>query len=250
MRVPVTERMNSLEKIANNNRKIVNPAVARQIIRILIVDDHEVVRIGLRHLIEKQSFMEVIGEACNRSDALKIASREHPDIIILDLCLGEESAVDIIPELLHINEESRVIVLTGVHDEEELRRASRLGAMGVIAKDAPSDMLIKAIDRVYAGELWLNRRMTAALVAELRRPGIQAYFNDEGRMIAQLTGREREIVSLVGEGLKNKQIADRLCISETTVRHHLTSILSKLHVSDRLELLIFAYKNNLVAIKR
>jgi two-component system, NarL family, nitrate/nitrite response regulator NarL len=219
-------------------------------IGILLVDDHEVVRVGLRHLIEKQPYMKIVGEACTPADALAIAARERPEIVVLDLCLGAESGADIIPELMRVSEESRVIVLTAVQDEEELRRASRLGAMGVIAKDTPTHMVIKAIDRVYAGELWLNRRLTAALVAELRRPGEELPSNNEGKLIAQLTDREKDVISLIGEGLKNKQIADRLFISETTVRHHITSILKKLQVSDRLELLIFAYKNNLVAIKR
>jgi two-component system nitrate/nitrite response regulator NarL len=225
-------------------------AEGHKTIGILVVDDHEVVRVGLRHLIEKQPHMTIVGEACNRSDALKIASQEQPEIIILDLCLGDESGTDLIPELLRIAEESKVIVLTAVQDEEQLRSASRLGAAGVITKDAPADMVIKAIERVHAGELWLNRRLTAALVAELRRPGQEPISNNEGKLIGQLTEREKEVVSLIGEGLKNKQIADRLCISETTVRHHITSILKKLQVSDRLELLIFAYKNDLVKIKR
>jgi DNA-binding NarL/FixJ family response regulator len=201
-------------------------------------------------MLQKQHHMKIVGEATNQADALAIASREKPEIIILDLCLGQESGTDIIPELLTISEESRVIVLTGVQDEEELRRASRLGAMGVISKDTPADMLIRAIDRVHAGELWLNRRLTAALVAELRRPGEEIDANGDKKMIAQLSNRERDIISLIGEGLKNKQIAARLFISETTVRHHLTSILAKLDVSDRLELLIFAYRNNLVTLKR
>ena len=225
-------------------------AVARPTIGILVVEDHEVVRIGLRHMIEKHPHMKIVGEATNPTDALAIASREKPEIIILDLCLGAENGTDIIPELLRITEESRIIVLTGVRDEEELRRASRLGAMGVISKDAPADMLVKAIDRVNAGELWLNRKLTAALVAELRRPGDELDTNGEKKLIAQLSNRERDIIELVGEGLKNKQIAARLFISETTVRHHITSILGKLQVSDRLELLIFAYRNNLVAIRR
>jgi len=226
-----------------------NSTGTRQIIGILIVDDHEVVRVGLRHLIEKQPHMKIVGEACNPADALKIASREQPEIVILDLCLGAESGADIIPELIRVSEESRVIVLTAVQDEEELRRASRMGAMGVISKDTPMDMVIRAIDRVHSGELWLNRRLTAALVSELRRPGEEQHSNAEGKLIALLTDREKDVVSLIGEGLKNKQIADRLFISETTVRHHITSILKKLQVSDRLELLIFAYRNNLVAIR-
>jgi DNA-binding NarL/FixJ family response regulator len=224
--------------------------VARPTIGILVVEDHEVVRLGLRHLLGKHAHMKIVGEATNPADALALASSEQPEIIILDLCLGNENGTDIIPELQRVAEESRIIVLTAVQDEEELRRASRLGAMGVIAKDAPADMLIKAIERVHAGELWLNRRLTAALVAELRRPGDEINGNGERKMIAQLSNRERDIISLIGEGLKNKQIAARLYISETTVRHHITSILGKLQVTDRLELLIFAYKNNLVTIRR
>jgi DNA-binding NarL/FixJ family response regulator len=240
----------TLEETLTDGPTMIKAAVAHQTIGILIVEDHEVVRIGLRHLIGKQQYMKIVGEATNTSDALAIATREQPEIIILDLCLGTENATDLIPQLLSIAEETRVIVLTGVQDEETLRRASRLGAMGVIAKDVPADMLIKAIDRVHAGELWLNRRLTAALVAELRSPGNEPNGNGESKRIGQLSNRERDIVCLIGEGLKNKQIADRLCISEITVRHHITSILGKLGVSDRLELLIFAYRNNLVSIKR
>jgi DNA-binding NarL/FixJ family response regulator len=236
--------------ITPNTEPVRTTRAEARVIGILLVDDHEVVRVGLRHLIEKQSNMKIVGEACNRSDAIKIASHEQPEIIILDLCLGEESGLDLIPDLLHVAEESRIIVLTAVQDEEELRSASRLGAAGVIMKDSPTHMVIKAIERVNAGELWLNRRLTAALVAELRRPGKDAPQNAEGKLIGQLTERENEVISLIGEGLKNKQIAERLFISETTVRHHITSILKKLQVSDRLELLIFAYKNDLVALKR
>jgi DNA-binding NarL/FixJ family response regulator len=250
MRRSVTHIIGWCKTASSIESNMTSAAVACSKIGILIVEDHEVVRFGLRHMLEKQPHMEIVGEATNQADALAIASREKPEIIILDLCLGKESGADIIPELLRITEESRVIVLTAVQDEEELRRASRLGAMGVISKDAPSDMLIKAIDRVHAGELWLNRRLTAALVAELRRPGEEPDGNGDKKMIAQLSNREMDIISLIGEGLKNKQIAARLFISETTVRHHITSILGKLQVSDRLELLIFAYRNNLVTIRR
>jgi two-component system nitrate/nitrite response regulator NarL len=250
MRVAVTEETAGANIAPVNRPKMTKSASARQIIGILIVEDHEVVRLGLRHMIEQQPNMKIVGEAINTEDALALASREQPEIIILDLCLGVENGVDIIPELLRISEESRVIVLTGVQDEEMLRRASRLGAMGVIVKDVPADMLIKAINRVHAGELWLNRRLTAALVSELRRPGDGKSSNGEAKKIAQLTEREREIILLIGEGLKNKEIADRLYISETTVRHHITSILGKLQVSDRLQLLIFAYKNNLAEIRQ
>jgi two-component system nitrate/nitrite response regulator NarL len=226
-----------------------NPEASRHLIGILIVDDHAVVRASLRLMLEKQACIKVVGEAGNKAEALDIASREQPEIILLDLCLREESGMDLIPELLRVAEESRIVVLTGVRDEIEHRRAIHLGAMGVVSKEAPPNLLIKAIERVNAGELWLNRHMTAVLVSELRRPIEPPKPPGEADMIARLTPRELEVISLVGDGKKNKQIAESLCISNATVRHHLTSILSKLEVSDRLELLIFAYKNSLVKIK-
>jgi two-component system nitrate/nitrite response regulator NarL len=226
-----------------------NPEASRHLIGILIVDDHAVVRASLRLMLEKQACIKVVGEAGNKAEALDIASREQPEIILLDLCLREESGMDLIPELLRVAEDSRIVVLTGVLDEMEHRRAIHLGAMGVVSKEAPPNLLIKAIERVNAGELWLNRHMTALLVSELRRPIEPPKPPAEADMIARLTARELEIISLVGDGKKNKQIAESLCISNATVRHHLTSILSKLEVSDRLELLIFAYKNSLVKTK-
>ena len=223
---------------------------SRPVIGVLIIDDHLVVRTALRALLEKQPGMVVVGEASNKNEAVALASREQPEIVVLDLCLKEENGLDLIPELLDAAEESKIIILTGVTDPEEHQKAIRQGAMGVVSKEVSADLLIKAIERVHAGELWLNRHMTATLVKELRRERASVPSAPEEDATTQLTCREREIIGLIGEGLKNKQIAGRLCISEATVRHHLTSILRKLEVSDRLELLIFAYRHNLVTMER
>jgi two-component system nitrate/nitrite response regulator NarL len=223
---------------------------SRPVIGVLIIDDHLVVRTALRALLEKQPGMVVVGEASNKNEAVALASREQPEIVVLDLCLKEENGLDLIPELLAAAEESKIIILTGVTDPEEHQKAIRQGAMGVVSKEVSADLLIKAIERVHAGELWLNRHMTATLVKELRRERASVPSAPEEDATTQLTCREREIIGLIGEGLKNKQIAGRLCISEATVRHHLTSILRKLEVSDRLELLIFAYRHNLVTMER
>jgi len=223
---------------------------SRPVIGVLIIDDHLVVRTALRALLEKQPGMVVVGEASNKNEAVALASREQPEIVVLDLCLKEENGLDLIPELLAAAEESKIIILTGVTDPEEHQKAIRQGAMGVVSKEVSADLLIKAIERVHAGELWLNRHMTATLVKELRRERASVPSAPEEDATTQLTCREREIIGLIGEGLKNKQIAGRLCTSEATVRHHLTSILRKLEVSDRLELLIFAYRHNLVTMER
>lgn len=225
-----------------------NPTRSDQPIRILLVDDHSIVRAGLRMLVESQSRMKVVGEAGNKTDALELAKREQPDIILLDLMLGQENSADTVPEFLSVAEDARIIILTGVHNRDEHLRAVRLGAMGVLLKETSTDFLIKAIDRVNAGELWLDRFLTANLVVDLRRAAKPGRVEREEDRVAKLTDRELEVIALVGEGLKNKQIAERLYISETTVRHHLSSIFEKVGVGDRLELLIFAYRRGLVRL--
>jgi DNA-binding NarL/FixJ family response regulator len=214
-------------------------------IRVLLVDDHAVVRAGLRMLIESQPGLSVVGEAAKRADALAIAAREHPNIILLDLDLGGDSGLDLLPDLLTTATQSRVILLTGMRDPQAHHRAVLLGAMGVVLKEQAAEVVVKAIEKVHAGEVWLDRSMTARVLAEMSRTRTAKETDPEAIKIASLTEREREVIPLIGEGLKNKQIGDRLCISEATVRHHLTSIFSKLGVSDRLELVIYVYRYGL-----
>lgn len=214
-------------------------------IRVLIIDDHAVVRAGLRLLIESQPGLMVVGDAKNRAEALALAAQEHPDIILLDLNLNGESGLDLIPELLTTTHGVRVLLLTGMRDPEAHQRAVRLGAMGVVMKDQTAEVVVKAIEKVHAGEVWLDRAMMANVLTDLARGRAAQETDPEAAKIAALTEREREVIRLIGEGLKNRQIADRLYISETTVRHHLTSIFSKLRVADRLELVIYAYRYGL-----
>ncbi len=217
-------------------------------IRILIVDDHAVVRSGLRMLIENslagKPEMRVVGMAGNRAEAVAIAASEQPDIIILDLALGDEDGLALLPELREVAKNARVLVLTGVPDVNLHRRTVRLGAMGVVLKESAAEVLLKAIDRVHRGEVWLDRSMMANVLNEMTQ-GDEKAIDPEEAKIAALTDRERQVVTLIAEGLKNKQIAERLFISETTVTHHLSSIFSKLGVSDRLELVIYAFSHKL-----
>jgi two-component system, NarL family, nitrate/nitrite response regulator NarL len=217
-------------------------------IYVLIADDHLVVRAGLRMLIDSQPTMKVVGEAGTKEEVLTLASREQPDIILLDLYLGPENALEFMPELMAKAEDARIIILTGFRNREEHQRAVRLGAMGVVLKDTTPQLMLKSIERVHAGEVWLDRFLTSKLIVSLRGNSRDEKRQDDESLIGKLTDREHEVIALVGEGLKNKQIADRLYISEVTVRHHLTSIFEKLKVSDRLELLIFAYQKGLVKV--
>jgi DNA-binding NarL/FixJ family response regulator len=220
-------------------------AAASQQIRILLIDDHVIVRAGLRMLIENHTGMLVVGEAGNREDGLALASRERPDIVLLDLDMGAESGLDFIPQLLTAAANTRIVILTGLKDPDLHRRAVHLGALGLVVKDRAAEVLIKAIQKVHAGEVWLDRTLTASVLSERSQQDERAKFDPEAHKISALTEREREVVGLVCEGLKNKQIGERLFISEATVRNHLTSILSKLELSDRFELALFAYRHHL-----
>ena len=216
-----------------------------QSIRVLIVDDHGIVRAGLRMLLESQPGLTVVGEAATCAEALALATGEQPDVIVLDLDLGMENAIESIPTLLSAVPEARILVLTGVRDPEAHREAVRRGAMGLVLKEHAAETLLEAIAKVRAGEVWLEPSMVARVLGELTRPQASQPTSPEATKIATLTEREREVITLVGEGLRNQHIAERLYLSQATVRHHLTAIFAKLDVSDRFELAIYAYQHGL-----
>ena len=213
-------------------------------IRILIVDDQLVVREGLRMLIENHPGTKVVAMASTRSEALDILARETCDLIILDLELGGYSATSFIPQLREAARNSRVLVLTGSRDTAIHQKAAQLGAMGVVLKEDAADLLLKAIEKVYKGEAWLDRVTLGNLLFQMSNQDKQP-LDPRAQKISSLTDRERQVIALIAEGLKNRQIAERLFISPTTVTHHLSSIYSKLGVSDRLELVIYAFANKL-----
>jgi len=215
-------------------------------IRILLVDDHQIFLTGLQLLIEKEPDMIVVGTATNRAEALALM-QEHPDIVLLDLDLGNESGIDFLPQLIEPEEPPRVIIVTGVPDPELHLRAVRLGALGVVLKLDSAGSLVKAIRKVHGGEMWLNRPMISTVMTELIHARAKK-MDSEALKIAELTVREREVIALVAEGMRNKQIGERLFISEKTVRHYLTSVFDKLGVADRLALMIYAFQHGLAKI--
>jgi DNA-binding NarL/FixJ family response regulator len=247
-----------------------------QTIRILLVDDQAIVREGLKLLLESQPGLAVVAEAANCAEAVASARLSQPDVVLLDLDLGESKGHDCLTELLNAAPQTRVLVLTGTPDLDLHHDAIYKGAMGLVRKLEAADVLVKAIRKVFAGEVWLDGALMARLLGDLWRarsgngageihdgmalltnpereivqtlPSVQLPPADEAVKIAQLTDREREVVTLVGEGLRNQQIADRLFISVITVRHHLSSIFSKLEVEDRFELAIYAYRYGLAQL--
>jgi DNA-binding NarL/FixJ family response regulator len=214
-------------------------------IRILIVDDHAIVRAGLRMLIESHVGLQVVGQAATCRDALAIAAQEQPDIILLDLDLAGESGLALLPELPCVAPRARVIILTGGHNATVHQQAVHGGAMGVVLKDQAAEVLHKAILQVQAGGVWIDAALTARLLSGMTSRSGTPAPDPSAAKIATLTLREREVIALIAEGLTNKQIAQRLSISAATVNHHLSAVYGKLDVPSRLELAIYAYGHGL-----
>lgn len=189
--------------------------------------------------------MIVVGEAGAPSDAISLATSEQPDIILIDLNNHGGNSLDYLPALCEAAKDSRLLVLTEAHDKELHHLAVRLGVMGVVFKDRAPDILIKAIEKVHTGEAWIDRLTVAAVLTEMSRKNGGKKASPAEEDMRLLTDREREVITLVALGLRNKQIAERLFISDITVRHHLTSVFNKLGVSDRFELMIYAYRHGL-----
>lgn len=220
-------------------------SLSYQPIRVLLLDHLALVRDGLRMVLHDSPNFKVIGEAGESEQALALAKQSEVDVILLELNLDGELNTEIIPELLKVNRQARIILLTAIVETPILHLAVQMGAMGVVPKTGNRQTLYKAIEKVHAGEVWIDRTMIANVLTQLSRSRLDDQEDPELLRIASLSEREREVISLIGKGLKNKEIASRLSISEITVRHHLSSIYSKLDVADRLELTIYAYRNGL-----
>lgn len=213
--------------------------------RVMIVDDHPTLVWGLEQLIAAQSpRMQVVATAHSADEALNQAPSCRPDVVLLDLDLnGRRSGLDILPALSS-QQGCRVLVLTGQRKTEILDQAVQLGARGVLSKDASAETVIKAIDKVCGGEVWLDRASLARMLNGLRQGTVQ---NPDQARQATLTQREKKIIQIIlaGHGAGNKILATRLFISEHTLRNHLSSIYHKLGVSNRLELYVYATRHRL-----
>lgn len=211
-------------------------------VSVLLVDDHRLFRAGLRLLVESRPNLEVVGEAGNYAEARAISISKQPDLILLDLDLGNENGLDFIRELLIVAPNARTLIVTGTRDLKVLMDAIRQGARGVIQKDQEPEMVLTAIEKVHQGEIWFDSTLLANMLTKLHSHDAG---NGEQAKLKTLTKRERQIISLVCQGLKNQQIATQLFISEGTVRNYLTIIYQKLGVHDRFGMIVFANRSGL-----
>jgi DNA-binding NarL/FixJ family response regulator len=187
-----------------------------------------------------------VGTAVNCAEAIKLLEVASPDVILLDIDLGNENGIQEIPKITAITD-ARILILTGVRDESLHDKAVLAGASGVVMKEASADTILTAIEKVYEGQLWLDRIATGRIFFEFSRENAAQANDPERAKIASLTEREREIVAVASNhaGANAKSIANLLSISEHTLRNHLTSIYDKLDVANRLELFAYAHKHGL-----
>jgi two-component system, NarL family, nitrate/nitrite response regulator NarL len=211
-------------------------------INILVSDDHAIFRAGLRKLLEEVKDISIVGEASNGVECMKMLAKLKPDILLLDLRMPEKNGLSVLEEINFDVSETRTIVLTAAEDDRDVIRAMRLGARGVVLKQSASDQLVKSIRRVHDGEIWLDNHMTAEVIDAFRKSA----ESDQRREKPLVSDREKQIVQLVAQGFRNREIGEKLSITEQTVKNHLHNIFDKLGVSDRLELALYAIHHRLI----
>jgi two-component system, NarL family, response regulator LiaR len=212
-----------------------------ELISILIVDDHEVVRNGLRAYIDTLPEFQVIGEAVSGEEAVQMVSEYIPDIVLLDLILPGMDGVETTRQVKQISPRTQVVVLTSYYEDAHIFPALKAGAISYILKDMKMDKLAEVLRRAIQGEVTLHPRVAARVLQNIRTEN-----GEEQPLFTELTDRELDVLKLIANGLTNSQIADKLVISENTVKGHVSNILSKLHLADRTQVAVYAWQRGLV----
>jgi NarL family two-component system response regulator LiaR len=210
-------------------------------ISVLIVDDHEVVREGVRAYLEALSDINVVGEASSGTEAVELAAESIPDVVLMDLVMSGMDGVDATREVKNVSPRSQIVVLTSYHQDEHIFPALRAGAISYILKDVKMEELADAIRRASQGEATIHPKVAARVIQEIHGPS-KAEINP----FTELTAREVEVLKLIAAGMSNNTIAGELVISENTVKGHVSNILSKLHLADRTQAAVYAWQQGIV----
>jgi two-component system, NarL family, nitrate/nitrite response regulator NarL len=217
-------------------------------IRILIADGQPIVLEGLRSILSHQQAIEIVGEATDGFDAIEKAVQLNPDIVLMDLKLPRLDSLNVIRGLQSRVPRTKIIIFASTQFKDDFVEAMKLGCSGVVVKEGSAMLIEKSIHKVNAGEIWLDSMTTAAVIRQFASPSEHPSPPTNGkppRERAQLSQREREIIVLIAQGYKNKEIAEKMFITEQTVKNHLHNVFDKLGVSDRLELALYAIHNSL-----
>lgn len=209
-------------------------------IRIMIADDHSIVREGLKQLLELESDFEVVGQASNGVETIERVKELKPDVLLLDINMPIMNGIKALKKLKEDGIDTKVVILTIHEDREYLIETMQIGASGYILKDSDSASFFKAIRDANSGESYIQPKLAAELIKEFNKPRGSRIKKEN-----ELTQREYEVIALIADGLNNKDIAEKLFISEKTVKNHVSNIFRKINVSDRTQAAIYAYKNNI-----
>lgn len=210
-------------------------------LRLVLVDDHQVVRLGLRALLEGEPDLTVVGEAGTAAEAIQVVSRLAPDIVLMDIRLPDQSGITVCQQIRQRWPTVQVLMLTSFADEELVLEAISAGAAGYVLKQLGNDDLLRAVRAVGRGDAVLDPTVTRQLLARVRRAAHEAH----GAAFHDLSERELEVLALVAEGKTNAEIAEALILSEKTVRNHVSTILEKLHLTNRIEAATYAVRHHI-----
>lgn len=209
---------------------------------ILIVDDHEVVRNGIRSYLEKISDFQVVGEAASGEEALSMVGELIPDIVLLDLIMPGLDGIETTRRIRQISPRTKVVVLTSYHEDVHIFPALKAGAISYILKDMKMDKMVDVLHRAVQGEVTLHPRVASRVLQNIRGES-----TDDQPLFTELTDRETDVLKLIAGGMTNSQIAEKLVISENTVKGHVSNILSKLHLADRTQAAVYAWEQGIVS---
>lgn len=210
-------------------------------ISVLLVDDHAMVRQGVRAFLITQPDISVVGEAGSGEEAVKLSAQYIPDVILMDLIMPDMDGVEATRRVKHVSPRSQVVVLTSYHEDEHIFPALKAGALSYILKDVSAEELASAVRKAAIGEAVLHPRVAARVIKELQGRRAEAI-----NPFTELSERELEVLKLIADGMSNAEMAEKLVLSEKTIKGHVSNILSKLHLADRTQAAVYAWREGVV----